>query len=172
MPCSPQPHVRRQVTALECRVEPGLISRSPRANGPNPDIENDTQPSHRETSPGAEMRAGVELKPLPLVRVMNKTTPSLANGVVLKQMLKPIPRGMINRHALETGMEAKARSFSVVSYFLAMLCAQLSPSMRLNDVCDWLRLKSGVLALRCHASIEERPLQRQQGARSSAPLGR
>lgn len=61
-------------------------------------------------------------------------------------MLNLIPRGMINRHALETGVEAKARSFSVVSHLSAMLFAQLSHAIGLNDVCDWLRLKSGVLA--------------------------
>jgi Transposase DDE domain/Domain of unknown function (DUF4372) len=76
---------------------------------------------------------------------MNKTTPTRANVVVLKQMLNLIPRGMINRHALETGVEAKARTFSVVSHLSAMLFAQLSHAMGLNDVCDWLRLKSGVL---------------------------
>lgn len=77
---------------------------------------------------------------------MNKTTPTRANVVVLKQILNLIPRGMINRHALETGVEAKARSFSVLSHLSAMLFAQLSHAIGLNDVCDWLRLKSGVLA--------------------------
>jgi hypothetical protein len=37
---------------------------------------------------------------------MNNTTPTRANVVVLKQMLNLIPRGLINRHALETGVEA------------------------------------------------------------------
>jgi len=77
---------------------------------------------------------------------MNNKTPTRSNVVVLKQMLNLIPRGMINRHALETGVEAKARSFSVLSHLSAMLFAQLSHAMGLNDVCDWLRLKSGVLA--------------------------
>jgi hypothetical protein len=61
-------------------------------------------------------------------------------------MLNLIPRGMINRHASETGVEAKARTFSVLSHLSAMLFAQLSHAIGLNDVCDWLRLKSGVLA--------------------------
>lgn len=78
---------------------------------------------------------------------MHNQTPTRSNVVVLKQMLNLIPRGMINRHALETGVEAKARSFSVLSHLSAMLFAQLSHAMGLNDVCDWLRLKSGVLAL-------------------------
>jgi hypothetical protein len=77
---------------------------------------------------------------------MNKTTPTRANVLVLKQILNLIPRGLINRHAQETGVETKARSFSVMSHLSAMLFAQLSHAMGLNDVCDWLRLKSAVLA--------------------------
>ena len=57
---------------------------------------------------------------------MNKTTPARANVIVLKQILNLIPRAMINRLALETGVEAKSRSFSVVSHLSAMLFAQLS----------------------------------------------
>jgi hypothetical protein len=77
---------------------------------------------------------------------MKNAPPTRSNVIVLKQMLNLIPRGMINRHALETGVEAKARSFTVLSHLSAMLFAQLSHAMGLNDVCDWLRLKSGVLA--------------------------
>ena len=77
---------------------------------------------------------------------MNKKTPTRTSVIALKQMLNLIPRGMINRHALATGVEAKARSFTVVSHLSAMLFAQLSHAMGLNDVCDWLRLKSAVLA--------------------------
>ncbi len=79
---------------------------------------------------------------------MNKQTPTRANVVVLKQILNFIPRGMINRHAGETGVDAKARTFSVASHLAAMLFAQLSHAMGLNDVCDWLRLKpSGSMEL-------------------------
>jgi hypothetical protein len=77
---------------------------------------------------------------------MKNTPPARSNVTVLKQMLNLIPRGMINLHALETGVEAKARSFTVLSHLSAMLFAQLSHAIGLNDVCDWLRLKSGVLA--------------------------
>jgi hypothetical protein len=77
---------------------------------------------------------------------MKKTPPTRSNVVVLKQILNLIPRGMINRHALETGVEAKARSFSVLSHLSATLFAQLSHALGLNDVCDWLRLKSGALS--------------------------
>ncbi len=76
---------------------------------------------------------------------MNKKTPAQGNVIALKQILNLIPRGMIYRHARETGVDAKARSFSVMSHLSAMLFAQLSHAMGLNDVCDWFRLKSGVL---------------------------
>jgi hypothetical protein len=77
---------------------------------------------------------------------MNKTTPTRANVIVLKQMLNLIPRGMINRIARQTGVDKKSRTFSPTSHLAAMLFAQLSRAMGLNDVCDWLRLKGVVLA--------------------------
>lgn len=77
---------------------------------------------------------------------MNKQTPTRANVVVLKQILNLIPRHLIGRHARETGVEAKARTFSVTSHLAAMLFAQLSHAIGLNDVCDWLRLKAAALS--------------------------
>jgi hypothetical protein len=41
---------------------------------------------------------------------------------------------MINHFALETGVEAKARTFRVLSYLSAMLFAQLSHAISLNYV--------------------------------------
>jgi hypothetical protein len=35
---------------------------------------------------------------------MNKTTPTRAHVLVLNQILNLIPRGMINRHALDTSV--------------------------------------------------------------------
>jgi hypothetical protein len=77
---------------------------------------------------------------------MHKPTPTRANLIVLKQLLNLIPRHLVGRHARETGVDAKARSFSVTSHLAAMLFAQLSHAMGLNDVCDWLRLKAAALA--------------------------
>ena len=67
---------------------------------------------------------------------MNKTPPARSNVLVLKQILNLIPRGMINRLAVQTGVDAKARTFSVVSHLSAMLFAQLTHAIGLNDVCD------------------------------------
>ena len=76
---------------------------------------------------------------------MNNTTPARSNVVVLKQVLNLIPRHLIGRHARETGVDTKARTFSVTSHLASMLFAQLSHAIGLNDVCDWLRLKAPVL---------------------------
>lgn len=51
---------------------------------------------------------------------MKNTPPTRANVIVLKQLLNLIPRGMINCHALEVGVEAKARTFSVFSQLSAI----------------------------------------------------
>ena len=77
---------------------------------------------------------------------MNKQTPARSNVVVLKQLLNLIPLGMVNRHARETGVDAKARTFSVMSHLCAMLFAQLSHAVGLNDLCDSLRLKAAALS--------------------------
>jgi hypothetical protein len=77
---------------------------------------------------------------------MNKhNPPARSNDVILHQLLKLIPRGMVNRIAGETGIDAKARSFSVMSHLTAMIFAQLTGAISLNDVCDWLRMKAHVL---------------------------
>jgi Transposase DDE domain/Domain of unknown function (DUF4372) len=79
--------------------------------------------------------------------VKTKTTPpTRSNIVVLKQLLKHIPRSLISDVARETGVEAKAREFCVYSHLSSMLFAQLTHAMGLNDVCDWLRLKQAALA--------------------------
>lgn len=77
---------------------------------------------------------------------MNKTTPTRADVIGLKQILNLIPRHLIGRLARETGIEAKARTFSVTSHLAAMLFAQLAHAIGLNDVCDWLRLKAAALS--------------------------
>ena len=52
---------------------------------------------------------------------------------------------MVGKIARETGIDAKARTFSVMSHLTAMLFAQLTGAISLNDVCDWLRMKARVL---------------------------
>jgi hypothetical protein len=77
---------------------------------------------------------------------MNNTTPVRSNVIILKQLLNHIRLGLINRVARETGVANQARTFSVLSHLTAMLFAQLSHAISLNDVCDSLRMNEGICA--------------------------
>ena len=72
--------------------------------------------------------------------------PTRHNLNALGQLLKLIPRHIIAHCASETGVDAKARTFSVLSHLGTMIFAQLAHALSLNDVCDWLRLKARAIA--------------------------
>ena len=72
--------------------------------------------------------------------------PTRHHITVLGQMLKLIPRSIINSAAAESGVNAQARSYSVISHLGTMLFVQLAHALSLNDVCDWLRLKARAIA--------------------------
>ena len=65
---------------------------------------------------------------------------------VLGQLLKLIPRHIVNTAAYAHGVEARARTFSVWSHLATMVFVQLARAISLNDVCDWLRLKDRAIA--------------------------
>ena len=65
---------------------------------------------------------------------------------VLGQLLKYIPRSIVNAAAALHGVDAKSRTFSVFSHMAAMVFVQLAHALSLNDVCDWLRLKARAIA--------------------------
>ena len=66
------------------------------------------------------------------------------NMVVLGQIVKLIPRKLIeklkNKHKIQT------RKFSETSHVVAMIFAQLSHALSLNDICDCLRFHKGYLS--------------------------
>lgn len=66
------------------------------------------------------------------------------NMVVLGQIVKHIPKKLIeklkNQHKIQT------RSFSATSHVIAMIFAQLSHALSLNDICDSLRFHKGYLS--------------------------
>ncbi len=72
--------------------------------------------------------------------------PARIDIIVLKQLLNFIPRSVLNQTARKTGVDKKARTFSVLSHLAFMLFAQLSHAISLNEVCDWLRLKAAALS--------------------------
>lgn len=71
--------------------------------------------------------------------------PSRSKITVLCQITKLIPRNLIPKLANEHGVSKKSRTFSPVSHVLALMFAQLSHALGLNDVCDTLNNHSGVL---------------------------
>lgn len=72
--------------------------------------------------------------------------PARANINGLGQLLKLIPRGLVERVGRETGVSARARTFSAWSHLATMMFAQLSQALSLNDVCDWLTMKARAIA--------------------------
>ena len=70
---------------------------------------------------------------------MNKPKPTKHSSVVLNQLCKLIPVGMVRKLAIAHGVNKKARTFSAWSHVVSLLYAQLAHCIGLNDVCDSLR---------------------------------
>lgn len=80
---------------------------------------------------------------------MNKKTkiiPAPSRLNLLRQICNFIPEFLVSKLARETGAEDKSRTFTPWSHVVALLFAQLTHSIGLNDVCDALRLNSGPLS--------------------------
>ena len=75
---------------------------------------------------------------------INKPTRSQFN--ILRQICNFIPAHTVAKIARETGVEEQTRTFRPWSHIVALLAAQLTHSIGLNDVCDSLQLQSGPLA--------------------------
>lgn len=65
---------------------------------------------------------------------------------VLKQICNLIPPGLVAELAEAYGIDEQARTFSPWSHVVALMHAQLTHAIGLNDVCDSLRLNAGALA--------------------------
>ena len=76
----------------------------------------------------------------------NQPRPSASKFSVLRQLCNLIPSHLVPKLARETGVDKACRTFSAWSHVVAMLYAQLTHSIGLNDVCDALRLHSGPLS--------------------------
>jgi len=64
----------------------------------------------------------------------------------LRQLCNLIPNHLVPKLAREHGVAARARSFSPWSQLVALLYAQFTHALGLNDVCDALDLHSGPLS--------------------------
>ena len=68
---------------------------------------------------------------------------------MLRQLVELIPAYLVPKLARETGVADQARTFTPWSHVVAMLYAQVSHALGLNDVCDALRLQvTALCALR------------------------
>jgi hypothetical protein len=78
---------------------------------------------------------------------MKKTTtlPSRSQFAVLRQICNLIPAYLVPKLARESGVDKKARTFSPWSHLVSLIYAQLTHAIGLNDICDGLRLHSGLL---------------------------
>ena len=72
--------------------------------------------------------------------------PTRSKLPVLRQLCHLIPPHLVAQLARDLGAEKLARSFSHWSQVVALLYAQLTHAISLNDVCDGLRLHSGPLS--------------------------
>ena len=74
------------------------------------------------------------------------TVPAPSKLNLLRQICNFIPEFLVAKIARETKVDERARTFSPWSHVVALVYAQLTHSIGLNDVCDALRLQSGPLS--------------------------
>ena len=77
---------------------------------------------------------------------MKKQKPTNSRLTILNQLCNLIPPHLVTKLARETGVDERARTFTPWSHVVALLYAQLTHSLGLNDVCDALQLHSGPLS--------------------------
>jgi hypothetical protein len=76
----------------------------------------------------------------------NNPVPAASTLNLLRQICNFIPDFLVPKLARATGVQDKARTFSPWSHLVALMYAQLTHSIGLNDVCDALGLHSGPLS--------------------------
>jgi len=76
----------------------------------------------------------------------NNPVPAACKLNLLRQICNFIPEFLVPKLARATGVQDKARTFSPWSHLVALMYAQLTHSIGLNDVCDALGLHAGPLS--------------------------
>ncbi|MDA7916083.1 DUF4372 domain-containing protein [Verrucomicrobia bacterium] len=72
--------------------------------------------------------------------------PARSNFSILKQICNLIPPHLVPKLARKTGVDKKARNYTPWSHVVSLIYSQLAHCLSLNDVCDGLRLHSGMLS--------------------------
>ena len=76
----------------------------------------------------------------------NTRKPTKINLSVLSQLCNLIPGFLVSKIARQCGVDKKARTFSPWSHLVALLYAQFTHALSLNDVCDALKYHAPKLA--------------------------
>jgi len=74
------------------------------------------------------------------MKTKTEPQPNRRHTTVLRQVCELIPTHLVAKLARETGADDKARTFKPWSHVVAMIYAQFSHALSLNDVCDALKL--------------------------------
>jgi hypothetical protein len=74
------------------------------------------------------------------MKTRTEPQPNHRHVTILRQMCELIPTHLVASLARETGADNKARTFTPWSHVVAMVYAQISHALSLNDVCDALKL--------------------------------
>ena len=80
------------------------------------------------------------------MKTQRRHIPAGHSYTILKQLCNLIPGGMVDELAKEYGVDEQSRTFRPWSHTVALMHAQLTHAIGLNDVCDALRMNEGVLA--------------------------
>jgi Transposase DDE domain/Domain of unknown function (DUF4372) len=80
------------------------------------------------------------------MKTKHTSIPAVSKLNLLRQIGNLIPEFLVPKLARQTGAQDKARTFKPWSHVLALMYAQLTHSIGLNDVCDALSLHSGPLS--------------------------
>ena len=99
----------------------------------------------------------------------HKNKPAGHSYTILKQLCNLIPGHLVQRLAMEHGADDQSRSFTPWSHVVTLLHAQVTHAIGLNDVCDSLRMNSGVIAtIRGATAPSRNALSHANRIRSSA----
>ena len=72
------------------------------------------------------------------------TNPTKSKLSIFRQICNLIPTHLASKLTRETNAEEKTRTFTPWSHVVSLLFAQFTHSIGLNDVCDGLKLNSGL----------------------------
>ena len=80
--------------------------------------------------------------------------PARSNFTIIKQICELIPGHLVNKLAKEYGVDKRSRKITPWSHVVALVYAQVSHALGLNDVCDALRNQSSKVMGQQEACLE------------------